>query len=242
MKSNIGRSASQRDQHPAKLSPVLSPQLRLTGVILPPIRESLVRRGSVHAASCKPKQQPLQGLARYSLLRTIGTGTFSRVKLAMDQLTNETVAVKIISKSWALRRKQLKHVLEERRILAQLHHPFIVDFKGTFQDQFYLYLVLEYVQGGELYSLLARTERIEAHDAKIYACEVFSALTYLHSKHIVYRDLKPENILITTTGHIKLADFGLAKVVKDRTFTLCGTPQYLAPEVINARGHNEQCD
>jgi serine/threonine protein kinase len=160
----------------------------------------------------------------------------------MDKLTNEAAVIKIISKSWVLRRNQLSHVFAERDILAHLHHPFVVSFKGSFQDRFCLYLVLEYVQGGELYTRLSQTGCIEAHDAKIYACEVFSALSYLHSKQIAYRDLKPENILLTKTGHIKLVDFGLAKIVVDRTFTLCGTPQYLAPEVISAEGHDMQCD
>ena len=242
MKPQIRRSASERSLKQVELNPTLLPLPKPTGPVLPPIRQSLPRRSSVYVGSIRPKQRQLQGLARFSLMRTIGTGTFFRVKLAMDKLTNEVVVIKIISKSCVVRRNQLRHVIEERNILTCIRHPFLVGYKCSFQDLFFLYLALEYVQGGELYSLLARIERIEAHDAKIYACEVFSVLTYLHSKHIVYRDLKPENILITTAGHIKLADFGLAKVVKDRTFTVCGTPQYLAPEVINARGHNEQCD
>lgn len=241
MKRTIKYSNSQRELQPAQPSPTLTPQQKVKGLTLPPLREFLARRSSLHVVSSRPKKQ-LQGLDRFSLLRTIGTGTFARVKLARNKLTNEVVVLKVISKSWVLRRNQLNHVVAERKILSCLRDPFIVGYKCSFQSHFFLYLVLEYVQGGELYSLLTQAGQIDAHDAKIYACEVFSALTYLHSKRIVYRDLKPENLLITTSGHMKLADFGLAKIVKERTFTVCGTPQYMAPEVINGEGHDLMCD
>lgn len=188
------------------------------------------------------KSEDLQGIRRYSVYRTIGTGAFARVKLARHKVTGEVVALKIMSKAVVLNRNQLKHVLTERRVLSQLRHPFIVQYKDGFQDQYFLYIVLEYVQGGDLYSLMAHQGDIEEPQAKFYACELFCALSYLHSQNVVYRDLKPENILITPTGHIKLSDFGFAKIVTDRSFTLCGTPEYLAPEIITKEGHNQQCD
>ena len=186
--------------------------------------------------------EELSPLHRYSLMRTIGTGSFARVRVAVEKSTNAVVVIKIISKSMVLERNQLAHALEERKLQASLRHPFLVSLKSAFQDQFFLYLVLEYVQGGDLYTLLAKNGSIEAHDAKLYASEVVCALSYLHSKNIAYRDLKPENLLLTSTGHIKLTDFGLAKEVRERTYTLCGTPQYLSPEMINREGHDERCD
>ena len=135
-------------------------------------------------------------------------------------------------------------MLSEKKVLSKVAHPFLVELKSTFQDSFFLYLVLEYVQGGELYHLLTRTGYIEPYDARIYACEMVSALVYLHANNIVFRDLKPENVLITPAGHVKLTDFGFAKVLGqgERTFTLCGTPEYLAPEVITSTGHSFECD
>lgn len=184
----------------------------------------------------------MKGLQRYTLLRTIGTGAFARVRLAIDKVTTEVVVVKVISKGMVVKRKQLDHVMGERKILAQVQHPFIVKSREAFQDQFFLYIVLEYVQGGELYRLLAQQGSIAGHDTQVYICEIYSALTYLHAQHIAYRDLKPENLLLTSTGHIKLADLGFAKVVEGRTNTLCGTPDYLAPEIINREGYDERCD
>ena len=160
----------------------------------------------------------------------------------MDKITGEAVVVKIISKSIVLKRKQLEHVLNESRLVTQLRHPFLVSCKSRFQDPFFLYMVLEYVPGGELYHLFAKTGTIEPYDARIYACEVVCALSYLHGLHMAYRDIKPENLLITASGHIKITDFGFLKVTKEKTYTLCGTPEYLAPEIINKEGYDKRCD
>ena len=209
---------------------------------LPAIRVNLARKSFAHSLPTHRRVEEPQGLNRYSLYRTIGTGSFARVKLAMDKVTSEVVVVKIISKALVLKRRQLTHVREEKKQLERLRHPFLVGYRAGFQDQFFLYFVLEYVQGGELYTELAKTGFIDPHDAKVYVCEVVCALSYLHSKQLAYRDIKPENILLTSTGHIKLTDFGFLKEVVDRTYTLCGTPEYLAPEIINREGHNGQCD
>lgn len=103
-------------------------------------------------------------------------------------------------------------------------------------------MLLEYVPGGELFSHLRREVRFSNDGAKFYGSQIVSAFQHLHSFNIVYRDLKPENLLITRTGYLKITDFGFAKVVDDRTWTLCGTPEYLAPELIQSKGHNKSVD
>ena len=110
------------------------------------------------------------------------------------------------------------------------------------QDERRLYMLLEYVPGGELFSHLRREVRLADAAARFYASEVVLAFEYLHALSIVYRDLKPENLLLTATGHLKIADFGFAKIVTDRTFSLCGTPEYLAPEIIHSTGHAAAVD
>lgn len=112
----------------------------------------------------------------------------------------------------------------------------------TFQDDTNLYMLLEYVVGGELFTHLRRAGRFTNDMTRFYASEIVLAIEYLHSKDIIYRDLKPENLLIDHQGHIKITDFGFAKKVVDRTWTLCGTPEYLAPEIIQSKGHGKAVD
>ena len=242
MKARLSYSSSQSSIPTLPRQQLNAPSPLLKTGLLPLIRVKPGRKSFAHALpSQRPIEQP-QGLSRYLLYRTIGTGSFARVKLAMDKVTSEVVVVKIISKGLVLKRRQLAHVMEEKKQLERLRHPFLVGYKEGFQDQYFLYLVLEYVQGGELYSVLAKTGFIEPHDAKVYACEVVCAISYLHSRRLAYRDIKPENILLTSSGHIKITDFGFLKEVTEKTYTLCGTPEYLAPEIINREGHNGQCD
>jgi serine/threonine protein kinase len=142
-----------------------------------------------------------------------------------------------------LRLKQLEHIKSEVRLLSRLSHPFIVNLLGHCQDARRVYLLFEYVPGGELFSLLRRSSHFSPAQASFYAAEIVLALGYVHSLGVAYRDLKPENLLLDAAGHVKLADFGFAKDVgAERTFTLCGTPEYLAPEIIQSRGHDRGVD
>ncbi|GME97908.1 unnamed protein product [[Candida] boidinii] len=113
---------------------------------------------------------------------------------------------------------------------------------GTFQDCKSIFMIMDYIEGGELFSLLRKSKTFPNRVAKFYAAEVLLALEYLHSKNVIYRDLKPENILLTRSGHIKLTDFGFAKEVETKTYTLCGTPDYIAPEVIAVQPYNKAVD
>ncbi|KAL7701083.1 protein kinase A catalytic subunit [Lotmaria passim] len=181
-------------------------------------------------------------LSDLEMRETVGTGTFGRVRLVMHKESGKYAALKILKKQEILRMKQVDHVLAEASILQEVDHPFIVNMLRGFMDKNRLYILLEYVVGGELFSHLRKAGKFPNDVSKFYCAEVILAFEYLHSKTIVYRDLKPENILLDQDGNIKITDFGFAKRVTERTFTLCGTPEYLAPEIIQSKGHNKAVD
>ncbi|KAI1103801.1 Pkinase-domain-containing protein [Jackrogersella minutella] len=181
-------------------------------------------------------------LGDFDLLRTLGTGSFGRVHLVQSKHNQRFYAVKVLKKNQVVKMKQVEHTNDERRMLGEVKHPFLITLWGTFQDPRNLYMVMDFVEGGELFSLLRKSGRFPNPVAKFYAAEVTLALEYLHSKNIIYRDLKPENLLLDRHGHLKITDFGFAKRVPDKTWTLCGTPDYLAPEVVSNKGYNKSVD
>lgn len=142
-----------------------------------------------------------------------------------------------MKKSRIIAQHQQQHVRDEVALLKEVDCPYVVKLERTFQDEVNLYMLLEYVPGGELFSLLRQKRRMSREMATFYAREIVVALEYLHSRGVAYRDLKPENILIDRWGHVKLVDFGFAKTISSVTWTMCGTPEYLAPEVITGIGH-----
>ncbi len=143
----------------------------------------------------------------------------------------------MLRKAELLRLKQADHVVSELTTLRMLNHPFIIELKGYLNtDPRYLYFVLEFVPGGELFTLLRNSGIFQEDQCKFYAAQVVTIFEYLHSKQIIYRDLKPENVLIQTNGYMKLTDFGFSKIIEGKTYTLCGTPEYLAPEIILNKG------
>eukprot|EP01053_Blabericola_migrator_P005843 Blabericola_migrator_1__5842@NODE_295_length_10235_cov_141_552026_g242_i0_p4_GENE_NODE_295_length_10235_cov_141_552026_g242_i0NODE_295_length_10235_cov_141_552026_g242_i0_p4_ORF_typecomplete_len516_score54_36Pkinase/PF00069_25/4_2e75Pkinase_Tyr/PF07714_17/1_3e44Kinaselike/PF14531_6/2_5e17Kdo/PF06293_14/2_9e07Pkinase_fungal/PF17667_1/6_6e07WaaY/PF06176_11/6_9e07APH/PF01636_23/2_6e05RIO1/PF01163_22/8_8e05YrbLPhoP_reg/PF10707_9/0_076YukC/PF10140_9/0_077ActFrag_cataly/PF09192_10/0_12FTA2/PF13095_6/2 len=189
----------------------------------------------------------IPALSDFELRKTVGTGTFGRVRVVRlregpTYLQTVPMALKILRKSKIIQMKQVEHVKSEKAILQAINHPFIVNLCASFQDEKRLFMLMEYVNGGELFSHLRREQRLPNEHAKFYAAEIVLAFDYLHDLRIVYRDLKPENLLLDGQGHIKLTDFGFAKVVDDRTWTLCGTPEYLAPEIIQSKGHGKSVD
>ncbi|KAM4060195.1 kinase [Hirsutella rhossiliensis] len=181
-------------------------------------------------------------LGDFDILRTLGTGSFGRVHLVQSKHNQRFYAVKVLKKVQVVKMKQVEHTNDERRMLADVKHPFIITLWGTFADCKNLYMVMDFVEGGELFSLLRKSGRFPNPVAKFYAAETTLALEYLHSKNIIYRDLKPENLLLDRHGHLKITDFGFAKRVPDKTWTLCGTPDYLAPEVVSNKGYNKSVD
>ncbi|KAG0643556.1 kinase-like domain-containing protein [Tuber brumale] len=181
-------------------------------------------------------------LSDFTISRTLGTGSFGRVHLVQSRHNLRFYAVKVLKKAQVVKMKQVEHTNDERRMLQKVKHPFLITLWGTFQDGKNLYMVMDFIEGGELFSLLRKSQRFPNPVAKFYAAEVALALDYLHSHHIIYRDLKPENLLLDRHGHLKITDFGFAKEVPDITWTLCGTPDYLAPEVVASKGYNKSVD
>jgi len=186
----------------------------------------------------------------YSDLREmglLGSGTFGRVSLVQHTASSEkkVYALKAMLKYEIVAHKQEQNVVQEKNVMLDSDHPFILKLYATFKDQRYIYMLLELVQGGELFSVIhtSKADGIPDEHVKFYASCIIQGVAYLHSKDIAYRDMKPENCLIDSKGYPKLVDFGFAKKIKSgKSFTLCGTPEYLAPEIVLGRGHNKAVD
>ncbi|KAL7271789.1 Serine/threonine-protein kinase [Rhizina undulata] len=185
----------------------------------------------------------------FQLLRLIGKGTFGQVYQVRKKDTGRIYAMKVLSKKVIVQKKEVAHTLGERNILvrtATSDSPFIVGLKFSFQTPTDLYLVTDYMSGGELFWHLQKEGRFKEDRAKFYIAELILALEHLHNHDIVYRDLKPENILLDANGHIALCDFGLSKAnlaQNATTNTFCGTTEYLAPEVLlDETGYTKMVD
>ncbi|EDV19626.1 uncharacterized protein TRIADDRAFT_51134 [Trichoplax adhaerens] len=189
--------------------------------------------------------QILQRLEDFDMLQVLGKGTFGKVMLAREKASGEIFAVKILKKEVIVAKDEVAHTLTENRVLQNCRHPFLTELKYSFQTKDRLCFVMEYVNGGELFFHLSR-ERIFTEDrTRFYGAEITLALKYLHERNIVYRDLKLENLLLDKEGHIKIADFGLCKEQISfgaTTTTFCGTPEYLAPEVLDDNDYGRSVD
>jgi len=186
-------------------------------------------------------------LEDFQLLKVVGRGSFGKVMMVRkknDKVKNRVFAMKILRKEAIIKRNQVEHTKAEREILEEIKHPFLMGLHYAFQTETKLYLVMDYLTGGELFFHLKNERRFSNGRAKFYAAEIALGLGHLHSKNIIYRDLKPENILLDAEGHVKLTDFGLSKRYAEGTQarTFCGTPEYLAPEVVTGVGHGKEVD
>ncbi|XP_014815766.1 PREDICTED: ribosomal protein S6 kinase alpha-3 isoform X1 [Calidris pugnax] len=185
--------------------------------------------------------------SQFELLKVLGQGSFGKVflvKKISGSDARQLYAMKVLKKATLKVRDRARTKLE-RDILVEVNHPFIVKLHYAFQTEGKLYLILDFLRGGDLFTRLSKEVMFTEDDVKFYLAELALALDHLHSLGIIYRDLKPENILLDEEGHIKLTDFGLSKESIDhekKAYSFCGTVEYMAPEVVNRRGHTQSAD
>ena len=168
----------------------------------------------------------------FQVIKMLGKGAFGKVLLVYNEELKKY--------------QQTKHTKEERKILEKIDYPFISKLYYAFQNDKKLYMITEYMPGGEMFYHLHNNDHFSENKTRFYIAEIVLAIDHLHKNNILYRDLKPENILLDELGHIKLTDFGLSKIMnnieKDKTYTICGTPIYVAPEVLTGQGYNKLVD
>ena len=184
-------------------------------------------------------------LEDFKQLKILGQGSFGKVVLVKNENNNKLYAMKILDKKYIVKKNQVSHTRTERAMLEKLKHPFIVRLNYAFQDSKRLYFLTEFLQGGELFFHLRRNSGYKEKAVRFYMCQILLALEYMHNNNYIYRDLKPENILIDKEGNIKLTDFGLSKIMppdETTTYTMCGTAEYLAPEILFGKGYDKTCD
>eukprot|EP00249_Psilotum_nudum_P012507 c23824_g2_i4 orf=1296-2120(-) len=182
----------------------------------------------------------LKKVGRYELGRTLGEGTFAKVKYARNTDTGEVVAIKIIDKEKILKRKMIKREISTMKLIK---HPNVVQLFEVIASRKYVYIVMEYVNGGELFDKIVDQGKLREDQARKYFRQLIHAVDYCHSRGVYHRDLKPENMLLDSNSDLKVSDFGLSALSQQRQddglfHTICGTPNYVAPEVINEKGYD----
>ena len=218
-------------------------------------------RGSISLNSVSKGLKPVDNVARsmsadtgnsgahfslenFVLGRVIGTGSCSYARIATCRSLDRPVVIKTFSKAQLIKSEELRHCRNELQALGSIRSPWIPRFLGSGQDQRTVFLVMDFIPGGELFRLLRTMGRLTLREVEFYAAEVFCALSDLHMWRFIYRDLKPEHLLLDCEGHLKLVDLHLTKFVKSggKTSTLCGTPEYMAPEMIERTGASYEAD
>ncbi|KDP31171.1 hypothetical protein JCGZ_11547 [Jatropha curcas] len=202
---------------------------------------------SEEVSSCSPKIGP----SDFEILRVVGRGAFGKVfqvrKKGSDCGDGDgdgIYAMKVMRKDTIIKKNHVDYMKAERDILTKVVHPYIVQLCYSFQTKTKLYLILDFINGGHLFFHLYRQGIFSEDQARIYTAEIVSAVSHLHKCGIVHRDLKPENILMDSDGHVMLTDFGLAKEIDEssRSNSMCGTTEYMAPEILLSKGHNKDAD
>ncbi|KAJ3161989.1 camp-dependent protein kinase catalytic subunit [Geranomyces michiganensis] len=171
-------------------------------------------------------------LGDFVLQKSLGQGAFAKVYLVKRNVDGKLFALKSMRKDNVVKMQQVQHVQNERHLMENIRNPFLVGLEATFQDSQHIFMIIDYMPGGDLFGQIQRLGNLDEPLARFYATEVAMALSYLHSENIVYRDLKPENVLLDVNGHARLGDFGFAKVIDGTTRTFCGTPSYIPPEIL----------
>ncbi|KQK14619.1 serine/threonine-protein kinase AtPK2/AtPK19 isoform X1 [Brachypodium distachyon] len=184
------------------------------------------------------------GLDDFEILKLVGQGAFGKVFQVRKKGTSEIYAMKVMRKDKILEKNHSEYMKAERDILTKVDHPFVVQLRYSFQTKYRLYLVLDFINGGHLFFQLYKQGLFREELARIYTAEIVSAVSHLHANGIMHRDLKPENILLDADGHAMLTDFGLAKEFREntRSNSICGTLEYMPPEIILGQGHDKAAD
>ena len=211
------------------------------------------------------KKREKQSIHDYESLEIIGRGAFGEVHVCKEKKTGKIVAVKKIKKSVIETKNQIIHIRNEQLLMSKIKSPWIVDLIASFQEGDYLYLIMDYLPGGDLMSLLIKKDILTENESKFYIAEIILAVESIHKLDCIHRDIKPDNILIDKNGHIKLSDFGLAKVSDklynydlnirkfnvdneesefkhEKNYSCVGTAYYVAPEVLNKKGYGPEID
>jgi len=220
------------------------------GAVLGPLEDIMLRHTEEYEKKPKTSIKTLVKEDKYPELKllkentkgVLGVGAFGRVTLVIDKENRTSYALKAISKLHVVRNKQSAQILDEKKVLERLNSMFVVNLNATYQDEWFLYFLLDVCLGGELFTIHRKAGSFDEATSRFYVGCVVEGFTHIHSHNFVYRDLKPENLVLDSQGYLKITDFGLAKFIDRNTFTMCGTPDYLAPEIITGKGHGLAVD
>lgn len=208
---------------------------------LGPREGGYVPRGTIYSRRKDVKEVSYDD---FNIISVIGRGSFGKVCLVEFKNTGDLYAMKSIKKDVLLDQEQIENTLLEKQILQSLEHPFLVSLVFCFQTADRIYFIMNFLRGGELFQHLRKFRIFDEEKVRFYGSQIAMALEHLHKFGIIYRDLKPENILMDDEGYLQLADFGMAKHLKsgEKAMSFCGTPEYLAPEVVVSEGHDKMAD
>ena len=211
-------------------------EVNSNGVVGPQIASS-----TVFSTHKKVKEVKLED---FKIIKVIGRGSFGKVSLVEYLPTHEVYAMKSLKKDLLIEQDQIENTLLEKEILQTIDYPLLCGLVFCFQTEDRIFFGMPFLSGGELFQHLRKFRTFDEEKVRFYGAQIALALEYLHNKGIIYRDLKPENILMDEHGYLKLADFGMAKKLKEdeKAMSFCGTPEYLAPEIITMEGHDKSAD
>ncbi|GMN41119.1 hypothetical protein TIFTF001_010340 [Ficus carica] len=222
----------------------VSPSLNLSKPTLYESEDLKKHDSSDHASESSVLEEQGVRLEDFEVLKVVGQGAFGKVYQVRRRGSSEIYAMKVMRKDKVMEKNHAEYMKSERDILTKVDHPFIVQLRYSFQTKYRLYLVLDFINGGHLFFQLYRQGLFREDLARLYTAEIVSAVSHLHANGIMHRDLKPENILLGADGHVMLTDFGLAKQFDEntRSNSMCGTLEYMSPEIVQGRNHNKAAD
>jgi len=220
------------------------------GAVLGPLEDIMSRHTEEYDKSQIPNYKTLAKENKYPKLQQLkdntkgllGIGAFGTVTLVIDPEKKTSYALKAISKLQIVRINQEKQILNEKKVMQRLTTMFVVNLHRTYQDDWFLYLLLDACLGGELFTIHKKVGCFDEATSRFFVACVVEGFIHIHEHNVAYRDLKPENMVLDSEGYLRIADFGLSKFIDGNTFTMCGTPDYLAPEIITGKGHGMAVD